>query len=188
MSKGSEIERLSKALYDLSPDNNDAFVANAVDSALGRIKQLLEEKAQLENERDEAHRNRITAIAKCDSRPDVFISHMEARTKELVPNYPYSKNDAFEWLWALTSSLEGARLACGDWVTSQQMTADERDKLQKFKEFVHAYLDQHGVPHGDPTNEHQKAGCRIGARLDLLFAQRDEAVSELKRIEYEERC
>src|SRR5258706_16021029 len=43
----------------------------------------------------------------------------------------------------------------------------------KFKTFVHAYLDQHGVPDGDPDNQHQKEGCRIGARLDLIFAERD---------------
>ena len=54
----------------------------------------------------------------------------------------------------------------------------ERDKLQKFKDFVHAYLTQHGVPEDDATNEHSKEGCRIGARLDLLFAERDRLGSE----------
>lgn len=49
--------------------------------------------------------------------------------------------------------------------------ADKVDAGEKFKAFVHAYLDQHDVPHGDPTNQHQIEGCRIGARLDLLFAQ-----------------
>ncbi len=46
-------------------------------------------------------------------------------------------------------------------------------KGDAFKTFVHAYLDAHGVPHGDPTNKHQQEGCRIGARLDLLLAQRN---------------
>ena len=49
----------------------------------------------------------------------------------------------------------------------------ERDKLQAFKDWVHGYLDAQGVPHGDPENRHQQEGCRIGARLDLLFAERD---------------
>ncbi len=49
---------------------------------------------------------------------------------------------------------------------------------QAFKAFVHAYLDSHGVAHGDPENQHQKEGCRIGARLDLLFAQRDAAMAD----------
>ena len=47
----------------------------------------------------------------------------------------------------------------------------ERDKLQKFKDFVHAYLTQHGVPEDDTTNEHSKAGCRIGARLDWVLGE-----------------
>jgi len=49
------------------------------------------------------------------------------------------------------------------------------DAGEKFKSFCHSYLDQHGVPHGDPMNQHQIDGCRIGARLDLLFAERDAA-------------
>jgi len=52
---------------------------------------------------------------------------------------------------------------------------DRADAGDRFKAFVHSYLDLHDVPHGDPDNEHQKQGCRIGARLDLLFAQRDAA-------------
>lgn len=47
------------------------------------------------------------------------------------------------------------------------------DAGERFKSFVHSYLTQHGVPEGDPNNQHQKEGCRIGARLDLLFAERD---------------
>ena len=50
---------------------------------------------------------------------------------------------------------------------------DALDAGDKFKAFVHEYLDAHGVPHGDPENQHQKEGCRIGARLDLLLAQLD---------------
>jgi hypothetical protein len=52
---------------------------------------------------------------------------------------------------------------------------DQLEAAEKFKAFVHAYLDQHGVPADDPDNEHSKQGCRIGARLDLLFEQRDGA-------------
>jgi hypothetical protein len=54
------------------------------------------------------------------------------------------------------------------------------EAAEKFKTFVHAYLDQHGVPHGDPTNQHQVEGCRIGARLDLLFAQREGLLAQCK--------
>lgn len=57
---------------------------------------------------------------------------------------------------------------------TEQEHQELRDKLagaERFKTFVHAYLDQHGVLHGDPENQHQKEGCRIGARLDLIFTE-----------------
>ncbi len=49
------------------------------------------------------------------------------------------------------------------------------DAGERFKRFCHDYLDAHGVPHGDPENQHQREGCRIGARLDILIGQRDAA-------------
>ena len=52
-----------------------------------------------------------------------------------------------------------------------EMTA-ERDKLQAFKNFVHGYLDNLGVPH-HPPGIHGAEGCRIGDRMDWLVAERD---------------
>jgi hypothetical protein len=52
----------------------------------------------------------------------------------------------------------------------------------KFKAFVHSYLTQHGVPEGDPNNQHQIEGCRIGARLDLLLARLAEAERKLEAL------
>ena len=60
------------------------------------------------------------------------------------------------------------------------------DKLQAFKEFVHRYLSQHGVPEGDPENPHQKEGCRIGARLDLLLAERDRLAALLEGLAHDD--
>jgi hypothetical protein len=55
------------------------------------------------------------------------------------------------------------------------------DKLEAFKAFVHKRLDDAAVP-TDPPGEHRDAGCRIGQRLDWLFAdvkkERDAAISE----------
>jgi hypothetical protein len=45
----------------------------------------------------------------------------------------------------------------------------ERDKLQKFKEWVHGYLDAQGVPAEFPDGPHTKEGCRIGDRMDWLM-------------------
>ncbi len=45
----------------------------------------------------------------------------------------------------------------------------ERDHLVKFKDYVHKRLDDAGVP-VDPESVHKAAGCRIGGRLDWVFA------------------
>lgn len=50
----------------------------------------------------------------------------------------------------------------------------ERDKLQRFKDWVHNYLDTHGVPH-HPPGTHGAEGCRIGDRMDWLMAELDHA-------------
>ncbi len=49
-----------------------------------------------------------------------------------------------------------------------EKAVDEIDKRQKFKDWVHAYLDTHGVPH-HPPGTHGAAGCRIGDRMDWLM-------------------
>ncbi len=43
-------------------------------------------------------------------------------------------------------------------------------KLQAFKDWVHGYLDSHGVPH-HPPGTHGAEGCRIGDRMDWLMAE-----------------
>lgn len=43
------------------------------------------------------------------------------------------------------------------------------DKLQKFKDLVHDYFDSKGVPH-HPPGTHGEHGCRIGDRLDWVWA------------------
>lgn len=50
-----------------------------------------------------------------DNRPISFFELLKERAYELCPDYPFTKNDAFEWLWALTSSLQGAEQACDEW-------------------------------------------------------------------------
>jgi hypothetical protein len=44
------------------------------------------------------------------------------------------------------------------------------EKLQAFKDWVHAYLDAHGVPR-HPPGTHGAEGCRIGDRMDWLMAR-----------------
>jgi hypothetical protein len=53
-------------------------------------------------------------------------------------------------------------------------------KLQAFKDYVHQRLDAMGVPHSVPESEHDKAGCRVGGRLDFVEASHAR-VAELRR-------
>lgn len=55
-------------------------------------------------------------LQRTDGRPIDFFNLLKERAKELVPDYPFGEreNDAFEQLWALTSSLEGTGKACDD--------------------------------------------------------------------------
>ncbi len=59
-----------------------------------------------------------------------------------------------------------------DVILDLKATVAERGHLQAFKDFVHVYLDQHGVPH-HPPGPHGTEGCRIGDRLRWLMAERD---------------
>lgn len=55
-----------------------------------------------------------------------------------------------------------------------QQAAQERDKLQAFKDWVHAYLDAQGVPKEFPDGPHTREGCRVGDRMDWLVKQLEE--------------
>lgn len=43
-----------------------------------------------------------------------IVEQLRLKARELCPDYPYKHNTPFEDLWAITSSLEGTRLANGD--------------------------------------------------------------------------
>lgn len=54
------------------------------------------------------------------------------------------------------------------------------NKLQAFKDWVHAYLDAQGVPVEFPDRPHTREGCRVGDRLDYLVGTLDaEQVAKL---------
>jgi hypothetical protein len=69
-----------------------------------------------------------------DSRPKAFFDLLEERAKELAYDYPFTQNDAFEYLWALTSSLEGTTLACEDWYKRWMQLMSAMDRLMKSAE------------------------------------------------------
>lgn len=60
--------------------------------------------------------------------------------------------------------------------------------LQAFKDWTHAFLDTHGVPH-HPPGPHGAEGCRIGDRMDWLMnrlrsteSQRDRLLALLREV------
>jgi hypothetical protein len=72
-----------------------------------------------------------------------------------------------EWFAeAIQKAIHDQELAAVTAVTA------ERDKLQRFKEYVHRRLDEAGVP-TDPDSPHRAEGCRIGGRLDIVLADRN---------------
>ncbi len=62
---------------------------------------------------------------------------------------------------SVLKELNSAQTQAGAWKINCE-------KLQAFKDWVHGYLDTHGVPH-HPPGPHGAEGCRIGDRMDWLM-------------------
>ena len=72
---------------------------------------------------------------------------------------------SLSWLLdAAERGLEAQRLM------EQRNRHEQLAERQKFKDWVHNYLDTHGVPH-HPPGTHGEHGCRIGDRMDWLMEQ-----------------
>lgn len=56
-------------------------------------------------------------------------------------------------------------------IPDPQAFREKCEALQKFKDWVHAYLDGKGIPH-HPPGVHGAEGCRIGDRMDYVFSSR----------------
>lgn len=67
----------------------------------------------------------------------------------------------------------------GTYRATAEVWLNERDKLTAFKDYVHARLDAAGVT-VDPESAHKVEGCRVGGRLDEVFAERDKLRTALK--------
>lgn len=52
-----------------------------------------------------------------------------------------------------------------------QRLREQVEALQKFKDWVHAYLDGKGIPADPDPERREKSGCRIGCRMDAVFAE-----------------
>jgi hypothetical protein len=77
--------------------------------------------------------------------------------------------------------FNACREAVPDLIQRLQAAEEERDRLAKFKAWVHDYLDRHGVPH-HPPGTHGAEGCRIGDRMDWLMERQTGFVKSLEKI------
>jgi hypothetical protein len=75
-------------------------------------------------------------------------------------------------LFAVPTSDKWAELEWDRMEAEKNALIAERDALARFKAYVHRRLDEAGVP-VDPDSPHKAEGCRIGGRLDVVFAERD---------------
>jgi hypothetical protein len=76
----------------------------------------LESRLQaVERERDEAR-----------AEAERLREHLKRKAVELCPDYPSIETaDAWECIWAITSSLEGSDAACKDWVNAVESLGPE---------------------------------------------------------------
>jgi hypothetical protein len=66
-------------------------------------------------------------------------------------------------------------------MSEEQAWRERAKKAEAFKAWTHAYLDKKGVP-SVVEDEHLAAGCRIGGRMDWVFAQLAAKDAELARL------
>lgn len=60
---------------------------------------------------------------------------------------------------------------CSRAIMEIERLENEIEALLKFKSYVHGRLDDENVPVNPNPDETEKTGCRIGPRLDWVFAR-----------------
>lgn len=68
------------------------------------------------------------------------------------------------------------------WMQRAESAEAKLAEREKFKAWVHEYLDSKGVPH-HPPGTHGDHGCRIGDRMDWVWAGIDELKAKLAKME-----
>lgn len=66
----------------------------------------------------------------------------------------------------------------------RQRLLKELESLLAFKKWTHAYLDSKGVPH-HPPGSHGAEGCRIGDRMDWIWAEKERVREEVLTIAHD---
>jgi DNA repair exonuclease SbcCD ATPase subunit len=142
--------------------------------------------AGLIRDRDEAlkiARDLEAHHANAGSTPVVLVRPLHGRALSFQTTTPLAAREAVsaieaerDTLRAKVAELEGrleAHTRNAEAKTNRLNAAESRAQaLQAFKNYVHQRLDEAGVPK-DPESPHKAAGCRIGGRLDEVFAKLD---------------
>ena len=114
---------------------------------------------------------RIAAM--CDGRPMAFLEHLRARARELCPDYPFGppRDDAFDWLWAIVSSLEGITLAnddCHKEISRLRALATRYSDELRCAELVHSYDLMEPL---DGKKQRRQAEAAYAARLKEIAGE-----------------
>lgn len=114
---------------------------------------------------------------------------LEVKVRELEAGRPKDEYEARDWQRRYLAIQERVRhlealvaLPCPKDHEARESAALARaEKAEAFKAWVHAYLDKKGVP-SVVKDEHLAAGCRIGGRMDWVFALLAEAEKALNEV------
>lgn len=104
-----------------------------------------------------------------------------AYCQDIISRYATVKERYQDWALSWAEDVAAWIRRCARAEAALTAARQERDKLQAFKDWVHNYLDAHGVPH-HPPGPHGAEGCRIGDRMDWLMGQLAAARAENERL------
>jgi hypothetical protein len=99
--------------------------------------------------------------------------------KLLAFNRPLTSRDAQVMDNSISDALE-ALTGRRTQLSIVHRSGAEPVQADKFKQYVHERLDSMGIPHSNPDSEHDKAGCRIGGRLDIVEQRISKESASLK--------
>lgn len=175
--------------YDLTPvvfglvssqannENDAAGIVALRNSALPIIAALTAENAKLARELAEAKRMVECFAKECNEingtvgrSPLESLLHVKNGFTNKCADLAVAEHQLAEAKRLNVRTADAGGVVIGELRQQLAEAVKERDKLAVFKKWVHDYLDGKGIPH-HPPGTHGAEGCRIGDRMDYLFAE-----------------
>ena len=113
---------------------------------------------------------------KCEYIKDEVLIEIRRRLKDT--RFGYNKVDQPTYTKHVDALLADREALLADRAT----LSDQVAALARFKAWVHNYLDAKGIK-TNPDGPHSKEGCRIGDRMDLVFAEIDTQLLKCSELE-----